>query len=99
LLSHCDNLTTWTKIDLYTDGLGQPLASDVELQQPIDLQQAKSLAWAYEHRQVEASTVNSSAAPKSSNRRATASTSAAGSAVGLQDGKLKGPRPRFCCLM
>jgi hypothetical protein len=43
LLSHCDNLDAQTKIDLYTGGLGQPLASDVELQHPIDLQHAMSL--------------------------------------------------------
>ena len=47
LLSRCDNLTTRTKIDLYTSGLGQPLASDVELQHPVDLQQAMSLARAW----------------------------------------------------
>lgn len=31
LLSRCDHLSMCTKIDLYTGGLGQPLASDVEL--------------------------------------------------------------------
>lgn len=30
LLSHCDHLSTRTKIDLYTGGVGQPLASDEE---------------------------------------------------------------------
>jgi hypothetical protein len=44
LLSRCDNLSTQTAIDLYTSGLGQPLASDVELQYPVDLQHAMSLA-------------------------------------------------------
>lgn len=75
LLSRCDHLSTRTKIDLYTGGLGQPLVSDVELWHLVDLQHAMSLARAYEQHQVEASTVNSSAAPKSSTRRATASSS------------------------
>jgi hypothetical protein len=47
LLSRCDHVSTCTIIDLYTGGLGQPLASDVELQHPDDLQQAMSLARAY----------------------------------------------------
>ena len=37
LFSRCDNLSLQTAIDLYTGGLGQPLASDVELQYPVDL--------------------------------------------------------------
>lgn len=96
LLSRCDNLSTRTTIDLYTGGLGQPLASDVELQHPSNLQQAMTLARAYEQRQ-EASTINSSAAPKSSSRRvmASASSSAAGAAAPTQDGKTEGPHPRF----
>ena len=38
LLSRCDNLSTRTTIDLYTGGLGQPLAANVELQHPVNLQ-------------------------------------------------------------
>jgi len=95
LLSRCDNLSTRTTIDLYTGGLGQPLAADVEMQHPVNLQQAMSLARAYEQRQEQASTVNSSAPPKSSTRRALASTSATGSAAGLQDDKPEGTRSRF----
>jgi hypothetical protein len=98
LLSHCDNLSTWTKIDLYTGGLSQPLAADVELQHPIDLQQAMSLVRAYEQRQVEAFTINSSAAPKYCTHCATASTSAASSSAILQDGKPDRMRSRFCHL-
>ena len=79
LLSRCDHLSTRTKIDLYTGGLGQPLTSDVELQHPVDLQHAMSLARAYEQRQVEVSTVNSSAAPKGSSHRAFASATPAAS--------------------
>ena len=48
LLSWCDNLSTWTTIDLYTGGLVQLLASNVEVQHPINLQQARSLERAYE---------------------------------------------------
>jgi hypothetical protein len=44
LLSRCDDLSTRMAIDLYTGGLGQPLASDVELQHPANLLQAMSLA-------------------------------------------------------
>ena len=95
LLSRCDDLSTRTAIDLYTSGLGQPLASDVEIQHPVNLQQAMSLARKYEQRQIEASTVNSSAAPKSSTRRATASSSAAGSGGTLQDSKQEGTRSLF----
>jgi hypothetical protein len=50
LLSRCDNLSTQTTIDLYTGGLGQPLASYVELQYPVNLQQAMRLVQAYEQR-------------------------------------------------
>jgi len=91
LLSRCDNLSTQTAIDLYTGGLGQPLASDVELEYSVDLQHAVSLARAYAQLHVvEAYTINSSAVPKSSTHRATTSSSAAGSGVGLQDGKPEG---------
>lgn len=87
LLSRCDNLSMRTKIDLYTGGLGQPLVVDVELQHPVDLQQAMSLVRAYEQSQVEASTINSSAAPKSCTHRTTTLISAVGSSALLQDDK------------
>ena len=54
-----------------------------------------SLARAYEQRQEQASTVNSSAPLKSSTRHALASTSATGSAADLQDGKTEGTRSGF----
>ena len=44
LLARCDNLAARTVIDLYTGGLGQPLAHDVEMQYPANLQKAMSLA-------------------------------------------------------
>lgn len=72
LLSHCEDLTPRTVIDLYTGGLGQPLAHDVEMQLPANLQKAISLAWAFEQCQAEVSAVNSSVALKSSGRRALA---------------------------
>ena len=81
-----------TVIDLYTGGLGQPLAHDVELQHPANLQPAMSLARAYEQRHLEASAVNSSSASKPSVRRASATTSTGGPAP---DGKAEGSRPRF----
>ena len=37
LLARCDDLATRTVIDLYTGGLGQPLAHDVEMQNPANL--------------------------------------------------------------
>jgi hypothetical protein len=54
LLCRCENLTRQHQIDLFTSGLGQPLASDVELQRPANLQTAMSLARAYERRSAEA---------------------------------------------
>lgn len=44
----CDDLSVRHQIDLFTAGLGQPLASDVELQKPATLQLAMSLARSYE---------------------------------------------------
>lgn len=37
LPSWCDDLSTQTAIDIYTAGMGQPLASDVEIQHPVNL--------------------------------------------------------------
>jgi hypothetical protein len=51
LVSHCNYLSTCTKLDLYTGGLGQPLDSNVEMQHPTNLQHAMNLARAYEQRQ------------------------------------------------
>lgn len=95
LLSCCDHLSTQTKIDLYTGGLGQPLASDVEMQHPANLQQAMSLTRAYEQRQKEATTVNSSTTPKPSGRHASALASTGASGATMQDGKMEGLRPHF----
>jgi hypothetical protein len=104
LLSWCDDLSTQTAIDLYTGGLGQPLASDVELQHPVNLHQAMSLARAYEQRRLEASTVNSSAPPKSTTHHASvsfstvgtpAASSATGATAAATDGKTEGPCHRF----
>ena len=65
------------------------------MQHPVNLQQAMSLARAYEQRHAEASTVNSSAAPKGSGRRAIASAATTASGAAVQDSKPDGPRPRF----
>ncbi|WVZ92138.1 hypothetical protein U9M48_038225 [Paspalum notatum var. saurae] len=54
LLCRCSNLTPQHQVDLFTAGLGQPLASDVELQRPSNLQTAMSLARAYERRNLAA---------------------------------------------
>lgn len=89
LLARCEELTTQQKIDLFTSGLGQPLAHDVELQHPANLQTAMSLARAYEQREV-ASTSNASA-PKPSSCRSSATSNSAAS----PDSKPEGPWPRF----
>jgi hypothetical protein len=73
LLARCTDLAPRTVIDLYTGGLGQPLAHDVEMQYPIDLQKAMSLVRAFEQRHAESSAVNSSMTPKGSGHRAIAS--------------------------
>ncbi|CAN6226836.1 unnamed protein product [Urochloa humidicola] len=48
LLCRCEGLTPCHQVDLFTSGLGQPLAFDVEMQQPSDLQTVLSLACAFE---------------------------------------------------
>ena len=96
LLARCHNLAPRTVIDMYTGGLGQPLAHDVEMQHPANLQQAMSLARAFEQRNAEASTVNSATTPKGSGRRAIASaTTTAAPGATPQGGRTEGPRPRF----
>lgn len=37
LLARFNDLALWIVIDLYTGGLGQPLAADVEMQHPVNL--------------------------------------------------------------
>jgi len=91
LLARCANLAPCTVIYLYTGGLGQPLAHDIEMQYPANLQKAISLARAFEQRHTEASTANSSAAPKPSARRVSVSASTVPPGTSGTDG----PRPRF----
>jgi hypothetical protein len=50
LLCRCDGLSPTHQMNLFTTGLGEPMTSDVEMQQPADLQAAMSLAWAFERR-------------------------------------------------
>jgi hypothetical protein len=50
LLCHCDGLSSVHAMNLFTDGLGEPMTSDVEMQQLADLQFAMSLARAFEQR-------------------------------------------------
>jgi hypothetical protein len=54
LVCRRDHLSWQHQIDLFTAGLGQPLASDVEMQRSANLQTAMSLARAYERRSAEA---------------------------------------------
>jgi hypothetical protein len=48
LLCRCDGLSSVHAMNLFTAGLGEPMTSDVEMQQPADLQFAMSLARAFE---------------------------------------------------
>jgi hypothetical protein len=50
LLCHCDGLSSVHAMNLFTAGLGEPMTSDVEMQQPADLQFPMSLARAFERR-------------------------------------------------
>jgi hypothetical protein len=50
LLCRCDGLSSVHAMNLFTAGLGEPMTSDVEMQQPADLQFAMSLAHAFERR-------------------------------------------------
>jgi hypothetical protein len=65
------------------------------MQNPANLQQAMSLARAYEQRQKEATTVNSSTTPKPSGRHASALASIGTSGATTQDGKMEGLLPHF----
>ncbi|KAK3153688.1 hypothetical protein QOZ80_2BG0179770 [Eleusine coracana subsp. coracana] len=49
-LCHCDDLTEWQQVNLFTARLAQPLRTDVELLAPSNLQTAMSLARSYERR-------------------------------------------------
>lgn len=80
-LSRCEELTTQHMIDLFTGGLGHPLASDIELQHLTNLQTAMSFARACKHCRLEASSANSTAAPKPSSCCTTALTSTVASGV------------------
>ncbi|WVZ58543.1 LOW QUALITY PROTEIN: hypothetical protein U9M48_008809, partial [Paspalum notatum var. saurae] len=61
LLAPCSNLTPQHQVDLFTAGLGQSLAPDVELQRPSNLQTAMSLARAYERRNLAADSTSGAA--------------------------------------
>jgi hypothetical protein len=50
LLCHADSLTSQQQINLFTSGLMEPIKTDVELQHPVSLQLAMSLARAFEKR-------------------------------------------------
>ena len=50
LLSRCENVTEPQQIDLFTAGLLNPLQVDVEMQRPTTLEDAMSLARAFERR-------------------------------------------------
>ena len=49
-VSRCDTLTEPHQVALFTAGLGEPLKTDVELNQPATLEDAMGLARAYERR-------------------------------------------------
>jgi hypothetical protein len=67
-LSRCDTLTEHHEIAIFTAGLGEPLKTDVELQQPDTLEDAVGLARAYERRATVAGSYNALSTPRSSNR-------------------------------
>lgn len=50
LLARCSDVTERQQIDIFTAGLLQPMAIDVELQKPATLDDAMALARAYERR-------------------------------------------------
>lgn len=50
LLARCDGLTECQQIDIFTAGLHNPLATDVELQKPESLEDAMALARSFERR-------------------------------------------------
>jgi hypothetical protein len=50
LVNRCDNLSKKHQIDIFTIGLNNPLKTDVELEQLATLEEAMTLARAYEQR-------------------------------------------------
>jgi hypothetical protein len=92
LLCRCDNLTPPHQLDLFTAGLGQPLASDVEMQRPSNLQTALSLTRAFELRSKEAERAIS-ATPQSFPRTHSAPTAPPSSSTPPKQEEQ--PRPRF----
>jgi len=83
-------------VDLFTVGLGQPLASDVEMQRPANLQTAMSLARAFEKRSAEAARATSSSSPRQLLRpRPAAPTASAAASAGSPAKKPDDQRPRF----
>jgi hypothetical protein len=59
LLCRCEGLTPEHQMNLFTAGLGEPMRLDVEMQRTADLQNAMSLARAFERRISAAVTVPS----------------------------------------
>jgi hypothetical protein len=56
------------QVSIYTAGLLEPLKTDVELQNPKDMEMAMSLTRAYERRAAVVANANKSTAPRPSNR-------------------------------
>jgi hypothetical protein len=67
-LSRCNTLTEQHRIAIFNIGLGEPLKTDVELQQPNTLEDIVGLARAYERRATVAGSYNMSSTPRSSIR-------------------------------
>lgn len=49
-MSHASTLDEQKQVNIYTNGLLEPLKTDVEFQNPHDMEMAKSLTRAYERR-------------------------------------------------
>ena len=83
------------QVDLFTEGLGQPLASDVEMQRPANLQTAVSLA-RDEKRSAEAARAVIPAASRTAPRpRHTAPTTQASASAPAATERPDDQRPRF----
>ncbi|XP_022680786.1 uncharacterized protein LOC111256682 [Setaria italica] len=95
LLCRYDNLMAQHQIDLFTSGLGQPLASDVELQRPSNLQMAMSLARAFELRSKEVARAISGTLRKGPHPHSVAAPSTPSSDPAMPN---ELPRPHFCRL-
>jgi len=95
LLCRCEGLTMRHQVDLFTEGLGQPLASDVEMQRPANLQTAMSLA-RDEKRSAEAARAVIPAASRTAPRpRHTAPTTQASASAPAATERPDDQRPRF----